>query len=72
MYDIPFISMMPMSCQSSTLDRVIAAANTDIDVAANDVEIPMLRSTIDALLVSTGSENVTSHDRIGIRLTQIS
>jgi hypothetical protein len=50
--------MMPMSCQSSTLDRVVAAANTDVDVAANNVEIPMLRSKIDALLVSTGSENV--------------
>ena len=46
------------SCRSSTLDSVIAAANTDIDVAANDVKILMLRSTIDALLVSTRSENV--------------
>ena len=43
---------------TSTSNNVIAATNTDVDVAANDVEIPMLRSTIDALLVSTGSENV--------------
>jgi hypothetical protein len=43
---------------TSTSNNVIAATNTDVDVAANDVEIPMLRSTIDALLVSTRSENV--------------
>jgi hypothetical protein len=37
------------------LDSVIAAANPDVDVTANDVEIPTL-----------GSGNVTSHDRISI------
>jgi hypothetical protein len=45
---------------TSTSNNVIAATNTDVDVTANDVEIPMLRSTIDAQLVSTSrrSEDV--------------
>ena len=43
------------------LNNVIEVTNPDVDVTANDVEIPMLRSTTDALLVSTRSrrsENV--------------
>jgi hypothetical protein len=40
------------SCRSSTLDSVIAVANTDVE-KANDVEIPTLRLTIDAMLTST-------------------
>ncbi len=43
------------------VSNVIAAANPAVDMTANDVEIPTL-----------GSGNVTSHNRIGIRLTQIS
>ena len=43
MYDIPFISMTALrsikSCRSSTLDSVIAAANPNVDVTANDARI---------------------------------
>jgi hypothetical protein len=35
------------SCRSSTLDSVIAAANHDVDVTTNDVEIQTFRLMID-------------------------
>ncbi len=60
-FDIPFIfydaDVMPII----DVSNVITAANPEVDVTVNDVEITTL-----------GSGNVTSHDRIGIRLTQIS
>ncbi len=45
-----------------TSNNVIAVTNTDVDVAANDVEIPMLRSTIDAPLVSTRTSTSRRQD----------
>ena len=56
------------SCRSPMLDSVIAAANHDVDVTTNDVEIPTFRSTTDSR-----SENVdesTTGSTSG--LTQIS
>ncbi len=59
------------------LNNVIEVTNPDVDVKANNIEIPTLRPTIDALLVSTRSrrsENVdesTTGLASGLR-TQIS
>ena len=50
-----------MLTSTSTSNNVIEVTNPDVDVKANNVEIPTLRPTIDALLVSTRSrrsENV--------------
>jgi hypothetical protein len=37
------------------IDNVIEVTNSDVDVTANDVEIPMLRSTIRPSLTSTNA-----------------
>ena len=62
-FNIPFIFYdgIAIDRELPTLNNVIEVTNPDVDVTANDVEIPMLRSTTDALLVltrTTNSENV--------------
>jgi hypothetical protein len=59
MYDIPFISMTAIDREWPT--SMLMRGRRDVDVTANNVEITMLRSTINATLVSTRrrrSENV--------------
>jgi hypothetical protein len=56
--DIPFIFYDDIVTDR---ENVIEVTNHDVDVMTNDVEIPTLRPTIEALLVSTRSrrsENV--------------
>jgi hypothetical protein len=63
--DIPFIFYDDIAIDrelpTSTSNSVIAAANTDVEMA-NDVEILTLRSTIDAPLVSTRSRRSKNVD----------
>ena len=47
MCDIPFVFYDRSSCRSSMLDSVIAAANHDVVVTTNDVEIQTFRSMTD-------------------------
>jgi hypothetical protein len=77
--DIPFIFYGDIAIDrelpTSTSNSVIAAANTDVEMA-NDVEIQTLRSTIDAPLVSTRSRRSENVDESttgwASKLTQIS